>query len=167
RNINQLIHIHPILYIFIFLSFVTGTMTQLFILLSIVIIHEFGHFFAARYFHWNIEKITIWVFGAVMETSEYRIRKIHEDLLVTLAGPAQHVLIFFCLFGLKFVDFIPSTIVELGLTYNYILLIFNLLPIYPLDGGKIFFYILSYFYPYLDARIFVILFSLLSCLLFI
>src|SRR5690625_4370948 len=110
RNIFQLVHIHPILYIFIFLSFVTGTMTQLFILLSIVFIHELGHFFVANYFRWNIEKITIWVFGAVMVTSEYRVRRIHEDLLVTLAGPAQHVRIFVFLLVLKFVDFSLTTV---------------------------------------------------------
>src|SRR5699024_10188834 len=105
----------------------------LFMLLSIVIIHEFGHFLAASYFRWHIEKITFWVFGAVMETSEFGARRIYEDLLVTIAGPIQHVFIFLLLLFLQSVEIVPPAIIDMGMTYNFILLMFNLLPIYPLD----------------------------------
>ncbi len=163
----QLIQIHPILYIFIILSFFTGTMGQLFILLTIIVIHELGHFIAARFFHWHIEKVIFWVFGAVMITSEFGVRKIHEDLIVTIAGPMQHVIIFIFLHLVQPLEIIPPAIIEIAFTYNYILFIFNLLPIFPLDGGKIFFYFLAYFLPYRMARRYVILISLWGSLFII
>jgi len=133
-------------------------------MLSIVFIHEMGHFFAAVIFKWRIEKIIFWVFGGVMISSDYGVRKIKEDIIVTIAGPLQHVFIFFILQGLLSFQIVPASVVEMGIFYNKILLLFNLLPVFPLDGGKLFFYVLSIFIPYRKAHRFILLFSLISCI---
>jgi len=159
-----MIHLHPVLLIFTFISLITGTFSQLFIMLSIVFIHEMGHYFAATIFKWKIEKIIFWVFGGVMITSEYGSRKIKEDIIVTVAGPLQHGMIYFILYVLSSYQMIPLSMVEMAMFYNLIILLFNLLPIFPLDGGKLLFYILSAYIPYRKAHQFIILFSLKCCI---
>src|SRR5699024_6090281 len=62
---------------------------------------------------------------------------------------------------------IPTSLVQTAFYFNWLLLLFNLLPIYPLDGGKLLFYILSLFLPYKKAHQYTYRFSLLSCILLV
>src|SRR5690625_6878376 len=74
---------------------------ELSIILAIVLFHELGHFLFARLFHWRIHSIMLWVFGGVMKTEEHGNKPIHEDALVTIAGPLQHIIIYVGLFVLS------------------------------------------------------------------
>src|SRR5699024_6810330 len=66
-----------------------------------------------------------------------------------------------------YIDIIPKSLVQTAFYFNWLLLLFNLLPIYPLDGGKLLFYILSLFLPYKKAHQYTYRFSLLSCILLV
>src|SRR5699024_986191 len=147
------IHIHPILIIFIFISLATGTFTHLFIILLIVLLHELGHYLMAQFFNWRINRIMLWIFGGVMETDEHGSKPFREEFLVTIAGPVQHLFIYLLLYMNSFgvMHIISSPIVDLIFYYNTMILIFNLLPIWPLDGGKLLFLILSTFFPFRKA----------------
>ena len=164
HKLIQLIHIHPILIFFIFISIVTGTFTQLFIILTIVLIHEIGHFLAATYYKWRIYSIVLWVFGGVLKTDESGNRPIKQDIIVTIAGPLQHLFIFGIIYGLAFFKILPDRVIDLALYYNAIILSFNLLPVYPLDGGKLLFYLLSAFVSFRNAHYFTVAFSLIVCM---
>lgn len=124
---------------------------ELSIILFIVLFHELGHYLMAVFFKWRVESIMLWVFGGVMNTDEHGTRSIYEELLVTIAGPFQHLIIYLLLFILSNNSMIPSSILEIAAYYNTIILLFNLLPIWPLDGGKLLFLILSIFLPYRRA----------------
>lgn len=156
------IHIHPILIIFIIISFITGTFIELFIILSIVFIHELGHFIAAKYFNWRVNYIVLWVFGGVMKTDEHGNKTMIEEAIVTLAGPFQHIIIFGLIYILSLTHFVSPTIIEHMLYYNMIIFLFNILPIWPLDGGKLLFLFLSIILPYRTAYHTMIIFSLIS-----
>jgi len=161
------IHIHPILIIFILISFVTGTFLQLFIILSIVLFHELGHYGAAKFFKWRIKGIMLWIFGGVMDTDEHGSRPFHEDIIVTIAGPLQHLFIYLFLYidSLGQIQFISIPIWEMVFLYNTIILLFNLLPIWPLDGGKIAFFILAKYSPFRKAYDRILILSMLACVL--
>jgi stage IV sporulation protein FB len=150
-NVLPNIHLHPILIIFIIISVITGTFIELFIILSIVFIHELGHFLMARHFKWRIRGMMLWVFGGVLDTDEHGNRSIKEETLVTIAGPFQHVVIHLLLFFLALIPMVPDNIIETAVHYNAIILFFNLIPIWPLDGGKLFMLILSKNLPYKKA----------------
>ncbi|MFD1850152.1 site-2 protease family protein [Oceanobacillus bengalensis] len=154
------IHIHPILIVFIFISYITGTFVELIVILLIVLIHEIGHYAMATYLKWRIRSIVLWVFGGVLDTDEHGNRPIREEILVTVAGPIQHVFIYVFLFLLSSIQLLPTSIVELALYYNTIILLFNLLPVWPLDGGKLLFLFVSRNLPYKKAYHFIILFSI-------
>ncbi len=157
------IRLHPLLIIFILLSFLTGTFVQLFIILLLVFIHELGHYIAAVYYKWRIDYIMLWVFGGVMKTDEASHRPVKEELIVTLAGPLQHVFIYLILQVIGLFQVLPEQLIEQVHYYNVILLLFNLLPIYPLDGGKLLLLCYSAFTAYYASLRTTYLFSILSC----
>lgn len=161
------IHVHPILVIFIIISLLTGMFLELMIIFSIVFIHEMGHYRMAKYFGWRVNRVVLWVFGGVMETDEHGNRPLKEELFVTLAGPVQHIFIYMLLILSGAVDFLPEAVLETAYNYNTAILLFNLLPIWPLDGGKILFLILSIIVPFKRALDWIFLSSLIMCVVFI
>lgn len=167
RKYIPVIHIHPILLIFMLIAFLTGTFMELLIILSIVLIHELGHYAMSQLFKWRVESIMLWVFGGVMKTDEHGNRTIFEEALVTIAGPFQHILIYIFLFILSMNTLLPTPILELIYYYNTMILMFNLLPIWPLDGGKLLFIGLSTFLPYRKAYHTIIILSMVASVIFL
>ncbi|MFC3039268.1 site-2 protease family protein [Virgibacillus xinjiangensis] len=156
------IHVHPILMVFIVISFLTGTFVELAAILSIVFFHELGHYTVAKLFKWRVESIILWVFGGIMETDEHGNRPVREEALVTLAGPMQHVFIYIFIYIVSTFHLFPESIVELLMYYNTVILLFNLVPIWPLDGGKLLFLFLTSFLPFKRAYYSVLVFSMAS-----
>lgn len=162
------IHIHPILIIFLFIGFITGTFMEIVIMLGIVLFHEIGHYIMAISFKWRIKSITLWVFGGVMDTDEHGNRPLYEEALVSIAGPLQHVFIYLFIMIVTPMNVVPNSILELMMYYNNVILLFNLLPVWPLDGGKCLFTLLSAYIPYKRAHTIMILISVVVslCILF-
>jgi len=160
------ISIHPLLIIFVAISLVTGTFTQMMIIWLIVFIHESGHYFMAAYFKWRVRGITLWIFGGVMKTDEHGNRPIREEALVTVSGPLQHVIIYIALHISASFQLLPETIIEQAFYYNTVILVFNLLPIWPLDGGKLLHLLFSVYLPYKRAYNVTIIFSICFTVMF-
>lgn len=117
--------IHPIYVIVAFICFITG-LFRFFITISIIIIiHEIGHILGMIYYKWNIKKIILLPFGGVIITEELLNKSLNEELIITLLGP---------LFQIIFTLLINNSYLSM---ISYPLLIFNLMPIIPLDGSKI------------------------------
>lgn len=123
----------------------TGTFLELFIIFALVLFHELGHYIAARMMKWRIRYIVLWAFGGVMDTEEHGNKTMREEAFVTLAGPYQHLVVYFLCFLVETFQLMPASILELILYYNTILLLFNLIPVWPLDGGKLLLLAVSYF----------------------
>lgn len=133
------------------LALLTGTFIQFFIIFTIVFIHELGHYLAARIVGWRIQKMVLWIFGGILYTDEQFNRPLREELFVTLFGPVQHLLIYGFLFLSHYINIVPPTIIEQAFFFNTVILVFNLLPIYPLDGGKLMFYLFCYLWSFIVA----------------
>lgn len=164
RSLFRKFIVHPTLILFFVIAFITGTFIQFAIIISIVLIHELGHFVAARYFKWRINSVVLWAFGGVMITDEQESRPIKEEVIVTLAGPFQHVIIFVLIQILTYFNLFTSNILDTASFFNVIILLFNLLPIYPLDGGKLCKSLLSLFVPFRSCYQYVLIFSWITCL---
>jgi len=167
KNSVQLIHLHPILWIFFVISFLTGSFTELAIIFSIVFLHELGHYIAASSFKWRISAIILWAFGGVMKTDEHGTRPVREEVIVILAGPMVQVFIYGFLYSAFSFGMIPDYYYGLILYYNTIILLFNLLPVWPLDGGKLVFLALTTFLTFKKAYYVTIISSLVICALII
>jgi Zn-dependent protease/CBS domain-containing protein len=112
-----------------------------------VLLHEFGHAFAARAFGIRTPDITLLPIGGVARL-ERMPRNPWQELVVAVAGPAVNVLIAFVLFFVlgQFVDLREIfTVDRVGagqvlaklMVVNVWLVLFNLVPAFPMDGGRI------------------------------
>ncbi|CAM3940188.1 M50 family metallopeptidase [Mesobacillus thioparans] len=137
------IQIHPLLWVVIALAVATAHFIELMMVLLIIFVHEMGHGAAASFFSWRIKKIALLPFGGVAEMDEHGNRPLKEELVVVLAGPLQHVWMMALAYLLFLAGMFPEKWHSLFMEYNLMILVFNLIPIWPLDGGKLLFLLLS------------------------
>lgn len=146
------IKVHPLLWFVIGISVVTAHFKEMMMLLMIIFVHEMGHAVCAQYFKWRIKSIGLLPFGGNLETEEYGNKSLKEDMLVVLAGPIQHI----WLIGISYILYLFSAIsydsYQTFFYMNIILFLFNLLPIWPLDGGRLLFIGIARFYSFLEAQ---------------
>ncbi|MFC4078375.1 M50 family metallopeptidase [Salinithrix halophila] len=148
---GTVLRIHFLFWVVILSSVVTGQFMEVTTLFVLVLIHELGHVTAARSFGWRIHSIELLPFGGVAHTDEWGTVPAREEIVVALAGPFHNVIM--VLFGLLFYQFgwWSAEWTEYFVKGNAMLAGFNLLPIYPLDGGRILQALLSYVFPYRRA----------------
>lgn len=103
------------------------------ILLSLIIFHEIGHFLAALFFKIEVDKIYIYPFGGISKFNMPLNESILKEFIVLIMGPLFQIFYFYILFKIPYLYHYK----ELISVYHYTILTFNLLPIYPLDGGKL------------------------------
>jgi stage IV sporulation protein FB len=139
---------------------------ELCLLLLIIFVHEMGHAVAASFFSWRIKRISFLPFGGVAEMDEHGNRPLREEAIVTLAGPLQHIWLVGVGFLFYEMNVISTDLFELFFQYNLMVFIFNLLPIWPLDGGKLVFLLLSLQRTFPNAHRETLLVSIGSLLLF-
>ncbi|GHH97173.1 M50 family metallopeptidase [Neobacillus kokaensis] len=165
-SLLRLVHIHPLLWLIIALSIATAHFREVCLLIGIIFIHEMGHAAAAFFFSWRIKKITLLPFGGVAEMDEHGNRPLKEEAIVVLAGPVQHLWMIAAAYGLFTFNVLPEEWYQLFLHYNMMVLIFNLFPVWPLDGGKMVFLLLSLKHSFTKAHQITLLFSLVSLAVF-
>ncbi|MEK4147162.1 M50 family metallopeptidase [Robertmurraya sp. FSL W8-0741] len=137
------IYIHPLLWGVVAIAVMTAHFIELSLLLLIIFIHELGHAAAASFFSWRVKKISILPFGGVAEMDEHGNRPLKEEVIVTLAGPIQHLWLIAAALLLNKAGVMSEFIFTHFIQFNLMILMFNLLPIWPLDGGKFIFLWLS------------------------
>ena len=114
-------------------------------LFLIILMHEFGHALATRQVGGRAEEIILWPLGGIAFVDAPP--RAAAQLWCIAAGPLVNVGLVVVLYGLRglafdtgFADGLPPDVWAVWaqlILINWGLLIFNLLPIYPLDGGQI------------------------------
>lgn len=111
-----------------------------------ILLHEYGHALAARYFGIKTKDIIITPIGGLARLVRMPIQPMQE-LLITIAGPAVNLVIaglFFCYLALNG-ESLALANEEKGIAAfpqvmmwaNIVLFLFNLIPAFPMDGGRI------------------------------
>ena len=118
-----------------------------------VLLHELGHAWTARRYGVTISSITLWIFGGMAHMEDLP-DDWDVELYIAVAGPAMSVLVAAVCYGLLFV--VPSGPVFLFVVgslavINATLAVFNLLPAFPMDGGRVLRALLARSRPYAEA----------------
>lgn len=132
--------IHLFYYLVAFICFINGYFRDFILISMIIIIHELGHIAAAIHYNWKIEKVVILPFGGITIFNEILNKPILEEFIIAIMGPLFQIILFVIIN--LFVHDVKFNF------YCLVLLIFNLVPIYPLDGAKIINLLSSKFLPY-------------------
>jgi len=140
--------LHPLFALVAFASVITGQFAELAVLFCIVLIHELGHVAAATGFGWKVREVQLLPFGGVAVVEQRGVPPLWQELAVSLAGPLQNGIMMLA----------SALLMELGvwsgpwghffLQANMLIALFNLLPVLPLDGGKVMQAFLDLMLPY-------------------
>jgi Zn-dependent protease len=125
-----------------------------------VLLHEFGHAFAARGFGITTPDITLLPIGGVARLSRIP-DKPWEELVVAIAGPLVNVVIAAVLIlvvhtsaALDQIQYLENPRIgplQTLASVNIMLVVFNLIPAFPMDGGRILRALLAMVMPYAQA----------------
>lgn len=139
--------------ILLFIVFIFTAQIEVYtICIIFILFHELAHIIMGYCLGMRITNLKLNVLGFSAEMYNYNSRKSYIKIITYLAGPISNLI---CATIFYYLDL--NQILKMNLIYtNLLLFAFNLLPILPLDGGKILKEILKYFYGNKKASIIMI-----------
>ncbi len=128
--------VHPLFFAFSFYYALTGRFLTFVMYTLTAVVHELGHSFVATSAGYKLNKITLMPFGAVVK-GDIDGLKLSDEIKIALAGPLLNFLIalFFVSCWWVFPEIYAFT--DVAVQANLSMAMFNLLPVFPLDGGRV------------------------------
>lgn len=133
---------------------ITGNFKGFFIFTAITIVHELGHVLTALHYKWHIDKVVLLPFGALTVFNEKINRPLKEEFIILIMGPLTQVVAVFLYLQIDYNEYV--------INYSNLILFFNLLPIYPLDGSKLLNILLNKITSFKKSHLLTVYISLLT-----
>jgi len=141
RGIPVKLNITLILLYFLVASGQTflGGLTMFVMLVGTILMHELAHSLTAQLYGIDTEDITLFFLGGMARLKS--MGTAGQEFFITLAGPMSNFLLAGLLFLVFGHDVVPTNEVISPVSYlflvNVMLAVFNLIPAFPMDGGRI------------------------------
>lgn len=138
-NVNQSV----LLLIFFLFYFEVNVIAIIFT----IFIHEFFHGIGAILMNTKIKRLNIFLFGCVFNFDEFIGLDPKKESLICIMGPLGNILF---VLTLKLCEkfFLGNNFINQLVSYNLYMAVFNLLPMLPLDGGRVLRAIFTYFFGF-------------------
>lgn len=129
-------------------SVLTGNFLELVALFAIVFVHEMGHIAAAKWCGITVLSVQMLPFGGVAVMEDTGHLSGWREISIALAGPLQNVILILVAWIIHLAGLWDGFFLTYFIHCNLLIALFNLLPILPLDGGKISQSLFSMMLPY-------------------
>ncbi len=130
-------------YIFLILILLSGMFKEFSFIFILIIFHELGHAITGVLLGFKLDKIIIYPYGGITKFNNLLNTSLNKEILVIVMGPIIQIITYLILNKIFKYNYIKN--------YHLSILIFNLLPILSLDGGKLLNIILNIFFSYLKS----------------
>lgn len=135
--VNKKFAIHPT-FILLFLWFVfTRNIFSFLLFCSVVLAHEYGHYFMAKKLGYKLYSFFIAPYGVSLNYKD-TIFESKDEIKIALAGPFVNFALAFLTVSIWWIEPVIYNFTYEFVFQSLMLGLFNLLPCYPLDGGRIF-----------------------------
>ena len=124
------IKIHYSLIFLLILSLFTGSFFKILGIIISILIHEFSHYVFLKLFKVNVKNLELSIIGGILEINDKNISLI-KRLLINSAGVISNLII------ILLIKITNINSLNYLVYYNLFIIIFNLIPIIPLDGFRI------------------------------
>lgn len=123
-------------------------------LFASVAIHELGHAWVAMRYDITVKSITLWLLGGLAHLGEVP-KQWDREFWIAIAGPITSLLVGIVCIGALSVIPASATVVVFAVGFlavmNIVMAVFNMLPAFPLDGGRVLRALLSRKHSYVSA----------------
>ena len=131
------LRIHPTFLVVLAIYGVLGLATQALLVFGLVVLHELGHLLTARAYGFRVVGLELFPFGGAAYCDDlFEGRKLEESIMA-LAGPALNVVLLFGAQALRWQGVWTGELADNFVRFNFWLAAFNLIPVLPLDGGRV------------------------------
>jgi len=158
-NILNKIEFHYTYLIVVIISLFAGLFREIITFTTIILVHEMGHLFVSYKYKFEVLKITIYPYGGKLKINSLINNGLKNEFVLAIMGVIFQSVLYFIVIILNYYNIVRDSTFLIFKIYHYSILIFNLLPIYPLDGGKILNIFLNKIFSYYYANILTIILS--------
>ena len=136
------ITIHPLFLLLLLSIILYGDIAIYSVIIVSLLFHELGHFIAAKIVGAHITQCKIVPYGGEMTIKDEMSLSYNQLIIIALGGPIATCI------GIFISAFLPPMLSERLIEVQLFILAINLIPIWPLDGGRIFCYSLLKWRPF-------------------
>ena len=130
----MILKVNPLFLLMLVWAYFSGQLLSVLCVFCVAVLHEAGHGIAALLSGYELGAVRILPFGVNLKLAEEHFRSPRDEMMVAAAGPAVNLLLL--LIGLLF-SYATDFQITFYIYSNIFMLLINLLPIVPLDGGRI------------------------------
>ena len=156
------IKISPLFFILLIIAAVNAELVLITVFFSLVLAHEMGHILMALHLNLNLYEIELLPLGGTIRIASGSEIEPNKEIKLAIAGPIVNIMLL--AFAILLSSIIPiemHQVAELFVKGNILLIFFNLLPILPLDGGRIYRALLVRNRGFINATKYILLVSLI------
>lgn len=142
---NLKFSVHPLFIVLGLIQVFCGNAIIFAVYLATILLHELGHFAVSKSLGYRLESFVLLPQGAQIYGKQ-QFFSYNDEIKIALAGPLVNVIITVVLVASWWIFPISYASTEIFAFCNIITALFNILPILPLDGGRVFVAIFSKFH---------------------